>query len=453
MRPEKGGTVQEAEPHHQKGERNGERPLHPAGGSSEEQLPELKREERPTAASSSTSPLPPTATRGRSSLRLLKSKVAPQESLPSAASPFAIIKALLRLGRWSPARVSAEPQPSALPPPTTVDEACRRMRVAGSSEDTDWTVRHQAMLALPSLLARLQGDDEATQRAVDALREPLTLQLADLRSAIVRTACEVLRALAAAQGASMAPLVAAVLPQLLSNRGLVRVFANASATAAAAALELAPSTAALKAAIECSKDSRKQVRQGSYELVGLLLGDQHFRIPPKGLAASFAALGQGLSDPDSGARSASARGYWAAHANYPADAEAWLAKLAERERKLIRQHQKPKASDGAQERPAAARMAAPVAAAVVPAAVPRPARSPDDEVVAAGGSSSPGSADEMLEQPGRLAGSSSCDTTTDSTSTPTAAGASADGGDEAPSAVAALARGAPGPPGPGPAHT
>ena len=54
--------------------------------------------------------------------------------------------------------------------------------------------------------------------ALASLGEPLSAQLADLRSAIVRAACDTLRELATVYGPALAlgsmPLIVAVLPQL-----------------------------------------------------------------------------------------------------------------------------------------------------------------------------------------------------------------------------------------------
>ena len=58
----------------------------------------------------------------------------------------------------------------------------------------------------------------------------------------------------------MAPLVSAVLPQLLYNFSLLKVFHDVSATAATVVLGLAPSGGALRVLVEHSRDEKKQVR-------------------------------------------------------------------------------------------------------------------------------------------------------------------------------------------------
>ena len=114
------------------------------------------------------------------------------------------------------ARVAVqEPEPA---PPTSVDAAVLAMRPANEQ----WAQRHAALLALPSLVAAAPTADECKRR-LDALCESLPTQLADLRSQLVRGACSVLCELCAAHGAAAAALVAASLPQLLHNRLLLKV--------------------------------------------------------------------------------------------------------------------------------------------------------------------------------------------------------------------------------------
>jgi hypothetical protein len=170
----------------------------------------------------------------------------------------------------------------------------------------------------------------------------LVLQLADLRSAIVRCACEVLRDLVVAHGRALAPLVAHSLQQLLTNLALLKVFSSVSATTAAVAVGLAPSSAALKVLIGRSRDPKKQVRQGSLELLQILFADRKFDISPKGLVAALGALGsstpagRGVTDPDGGVRQAAAKAYWAAAAGYPGShVNGFLESLSPKERKLV----------------------------------------------------------------------------------------------------------------------
>ena len=61
-----------------------------------------------------------------------------------------------------------------------------------------------------------------------------------------------------------------------------------------------------------------QVRQGSFELLGVLLLADGFTVPPKGVASLLHALGgdgrstHGVADPDGGTRAGAAGVYWAA---------------------------------------------------------------------------------------------------------------------------------------------
>ena len=170
------------------------------------------------------------STRGLSSLRLIKAKQSSrrgsrQKALPpqGSVSPFLMVKALLGFRRKM-ARVGVdvpqgcEPAPGdrsstseatdlAARPPRNLDEALARM--AEASRDDDWLGRNAAIQALPGLLEPLAAQPDALKKAMDALGEPMSRQLADLRSAIVRSACDALRQLAIRHARALAPLVTA----------------------------------------------------------------------------------------------------------------------------------------------------------------------------------------------------------------------------------------------------
>ena len=149
------------------------------------------------------------------------------------------------------ARVAAqEPEPA---PPASVEAAVLAMQPANAQ----WAQRHAALLALPSLVAAAPTADERKRR-LDALCESLPTQLADLRSQLVRGACSVLCELCAAHGAAAAALVAASLPQLLLNQLLLKAFSAPSAAAASTVVGLAASAAAFRLLVEKTKDTRKQ---------------------------------------------------------------------------------------------------------------------------------------------------------------------------------------------------
>ncbi len=209
----------------------------------------------------------------------------------------------------------------------------------------DWAQRHAALLALPELVASAPSADERKRR-LDSLGESLSAQLADLRSQLVRSGCGVLCELCTAHGAAAAGLVAAVLPQLLSNAVLLKAFATPSAAAASTVVGLAPSAAAFKVLVEKTKDKAKQVRTASFELLGLVISTPSFEVPAKALTAALGAVGRkggGVTDPDSGVRSAAAKCFWAAHERCPGkEVDALLAGLDGKESKLV-QRLKPKA--------------------------------------------------------------------------------------------------------------
>ena len=276
-----------------------------------------------------------------SSLQLLKRKHQIRRgahAAPMGPSPFLVVLAAFKIG-FKRKRATVDVAPPALP--SSLSEACETM---ADVKADDWSKRRASITAVPALLAPLDGD--ALKGKLDSLAEPLVLQLCDLRSAIVRSACEMLRGLAGKHGAAIAPLVAAVLPQLMANLCLLKVFAQPSAETTSVLLAAAPSTAALKVLVESAKDPHKQVRQGAYAGLAQMIPLDGFVVPPKGLAAVLTALGtsatpgRGVTDSDGTTRSAAARVYWAAAARYPGkQTEAWLAKLDDKERKLVDKNQ------------------------------------------------------------------------------------------------------------------
>ena len=96
--------------------------------------------------------------------------------------------------------------------------------------------------------------------------------------------------------------------------------------------------------VDHSRDPKKQVRLGAIELLGLLLADRKFEIPPKGVAAALGALGasgqgRGVTDADGATRAAAAKAFWAAKEGYPGKlVEGFYAKLGDKERKLVEKH-------------------------------------------------------------------------------------------------------------------
>ena len=214
--------------------------------------------------------------RKSSALKLLKSKMSPPKakapgaSFDAAASSSSLSTALVVLravlGFKRAVRVApdtaVEPPLARATPPSSIADACSRLSAAG--KDDDWTVRNEALLALPQLLAPLASQPEAMRTALDALGEPLVLALSDLRSALVRSACDACREITTAHGRAVAPLVAHLLPQLLLNLGLLKAFSVISATTATVCIGLAPSTAALKVCIANAKASQRQVRHAGF---------------------------------------------------------------------------------------------------------------------------------------------------------------------------------------------
>lgn len=268
-------------------------------------------------------------------LSLLKQKLwSKQQRRARERTFFAALRAVLLLRKYRVAP-NAPDAPAAC---QSVAEACERL---ASNRDDDWQSRNDALLALPQLISSISADETALSGAIARLGEPLSLQLGDLRSTIVRNACAVLQDSVSAHGVSLAPLVSHVLPQLLQNLCLLKVFASPSLATAIAILGDggAPSLGAFKALLERTKDPRKQIRKGAFELLGVLVSNRSaFAIPPKGLAAALAAFSRGIVDADGSTRGAAAASFWRASEAYPGkQVTEWLGKLGEKtpERKLL----------------------------------------------------------------------------------------------------------------------
>eukprot|EP00965_Chrysotila_dentata_P158345 5230926-Pleurochrysis_carterae.AAC.1 len=142
-------------------------------------------------------------------------------------------------------------KPTEKPAPVDLSKAEVAKLVAAAAEtlrsvEEDWEKRTAALLSLPALLERAHA--QATlQTSLERLGRPLCAQLADLRSSVVRVACDVLVEAADGCGAGLAPLAPCLLPQLLRNLCNAKsVIARPSGGAAEALVAAAP-TAALGA--------------------------------------------------------------------------------------------------------------------------------------------------------------------------------------------------------------
>ena len=99
-----------------------------------------------------------------------------------------------------------------------IGKACELLKSKADEKygGIDWEKRQAALNAVPALVADAAAAGGLTP-ALERLSKVLAIQLDDLRSAIVRAACEALTAVAAAHGGGAAPLLALVLPQLFRN--------------------------------------------------------------------------------------------------------------------------------------------------------------------------------------------------------------------------------------------
>ena len=196
-------------------------------------------------------------------------------------------------------------------------------------------------------------------------------QLNELRSGIVRTACSVLRKLADEHHGDLVVLVNGVLGQLLRNLYVTikvrsraqsrraipardpchslrradlaaQVISGESMKTASHLLKAAPHEASLTALIrEHVKDSHHQTRAGATVVLGQVLSDEAFELPPKALGPALTELAKLISDSNGAVRTAAATAYWHVHGRFPKEAEAMAGKLEPKAAKLIKS-KKPK---------------------------------------------------------------------------------------------------------------
>jgi hypothetical protein len=213
----------------------------------------------------------------------------------------------------------------------SIEEACTLLM--GSYDE--WERRVAVIGSVPPLLRAKEGAD--LEQAMRNLIDPLSKQLADLRSATVRAACYALCAIAEAQTAAAASLAAGVLPALLKNAYVtVKVISQESAKAGACIVARAPSNAMIKVLLTFTKDEHHQSRTCAVGVIGQLVANAEFAVPPKALPAVMSALRTLIEDSNSATRNAAASTYWQIQARFPKEAETWLKAIAAKEQKLVK---------------------------------------------------------------------------------------------------------------------
>ena len=223
-----------------------------------------------------------------------------------------------------------------------IGKACELLKSKADEKygGIDWEKRQAALNAVPALVADAAAAGGLTP-ALERLSKVLAIQLDDLRSAIVRAACEALTAVAAAHGGGAAPLLALVLPQLFRNLYVTKkAISVASDDAAVALLRAVPTEAALQIVLAHAKDSHPPARRGAAAYLALLLktGVGHDAAPPElskgiSLGAALVAL---ISDKDAGVRTLGAKAYWCMHARWAGPAEGLMSKLEPAQQKLVK---------------------------------------------------------------------------------------------------------------------
>ena len=110
-----------------------------------------------------------------------------------------------------------------------------------------------------------------------------------------------------------------------------------SMTTASHILKAAPHEVSLTALIkEHVKDSHHQTRTGAAIVLGQVLSDETFALPPKTLGPALTELAKLIKDSNGACRTAAATAYWHVHGRFPKEAEAMAGKLEPKAAKLIK---------------------------------------------------------------------------------------------------------------------
>ena len=162
---------------------------------------------------------------------------------------------------------SPNPTSSAERGAASIEEACTLL----SGGYDEWERRCAVIASVPGLLGATAAGE--LEQAMKALVDPFSKQLADLRSATVRAACDTLCTVAETHTAACAPLASGVLPKLLENTYVtVKVISQESGKAAAYLVAHAPSKEMIKALLHATKDEHHQARTSAVALLGQLAG-------------------------------------------------------------------------------------------------------------------------------------------------------------------------------------
>ena len=148
-------------------------------------------------------------------------------------------------------------------------EACKLLKTREESgeEHEDWMKRRDALASIPPILmSASQLANGSLDGLLQALVKPITSQLADLRSSIVRAATTLLDSLMSAHGKSVGVLAAGVMPQLLRNTYVsVKAISMASNETALKLVAAAPTFSLISVLLSWSHDSHHQARKGCAE--------------------------------------------------------------------------------------------------------------------------------------------------------------------------------------------
>ena len=200
-------------------------------------------------------------------------------------------------------------------------EAATKLSKAATEAHEQWETRTAALQELLPLFQRA-ADEEVLEWVQEAVSRPLASQLEDLRSSVVRVACDVVTALLKAHGRAIAPLVTALLPSLLHNAcNVVKVIANSSSTVALLVAETVPTPPLLACLLHHSSDKHAQTRRAVCDSFAAAIA-QGAPISERLVGETTKALGRLTADSDVKAREAAGRAFWALHSRFPAAAEA-----------------------------------------------------------------------------------------------------------------------------------
>jgi len=218
-----------------------------------------------------------------------------------------------------------------------------KSRVEGGEAHEDWTKRTAALEQIPALVNQA-AELGSLETVLEGLAKPISSQLEDLRSGVVKVACAILDQMASTHGRAIAVLVIGVLPQLLKNAyNSTKPICNPSNATTLSLLAAAPVHAVFSVLLPSFSDSHHQTRKACADGIAALIG-AGMAFNDRQLAEVSKVLKALTADASKPTRDAAAKCYWLVRERWPALAEALHAKLDPGQKRLLAT--KPAASRG-----------------------------------------------------------------------------------------------------------